>query len=46
MDRVLLGILCGIVFGAVDASMVIFRNSPDKSMTMILEAFLSLADLR
>lgn len=41
MNRILLGILCGIVFGAMDASMVIFGKGPDKSMTMILQAFLS-----
>jgi hypothetical protein len=41
MNRILLGILCGIVFGAMDASMVIFGKSPDKSTTLILQAFFS-----
>ena len=41
MNRILLGILCGILFGAIDASMVIFGKSPDKSTTMILQAFFS-----
>jgi hypothetical protein len=41
MNRILLGILCGIVFGAIDASMVIFGKSPDKSTTLILQAFFS-----
>ncbi len=31
MNRVPLGILCGIAFGAIDASMVMFGRSPDKS---------------
>lgn len=41
MSRVLLGILCGILFGAVDASLVVFGKSPDKSATIVLEAFFS-----
>jgi hypothetical protein len=41
MSRILLGLFCGILFGAVDASMAIFGKSPDKSMTMILQAFFS-----
>ncbi len=41
MNRVLLGILCGIAFGAIDASMVMFGRSPDKSTGMLLQAFFS-----
>ncbi len=41
MNRILLGILCGILFGAIDASMVVFGKSPDKSTTLILQAFFS-----
>ena len=41
MNRVLLGILCGILFGAMDASMVIFGKGPEKSATAILQAFFS-----
>ncbi|PYT69160.1 MAG: hypothetical protein DMG41_06405 [Acidobacteria bacterium] len=41
MNRVLLGILCGILFGAMDASMVLFGKSPEKSKTLLLQAFFS-----
>jgi len=41
MNRVLLGILCGIGFGVIDASMVMFGKSPDKSTRMLLQAFFS-----
>lgn len=41
MNRVLLGILCGILFGAIDASMVLFGKSPEKSTTVLLQAFVS-----
>ena len=41
MNRVLMGILCGIAFGAIDASMVMFGRSPDKSTGMLLQAFFS-----
>ena len=41
MNRVLLGILCGILFGAMDASMVLFGKSPEKSKTVLLQAFFS-----
>ncbi len=41
MNRVPLGILCGIAFGAIDASMVMFGRSPDKSTGMLLQAFFS-----
>jgi hypothetical protein len=41
MNRVILGILCGIVFGLLDASMVVFGKHPDKSLAMLLQAFSS-----
>jgi len=41
MNRVILGILCGIVFGLLDASMVMFGTHPDKSLAMLLQAFSS-----
>lgn len=41
MNRVLLGILCGILFGAIDASMVLLGKSPEKSTTVLLQAFCS-----
>ena len=41
MNRVLLGILCGILFGAMDPSMVLFGKSPEKSKTLLLQAFFS-----
>lgn len=41
MNRVLLGNPCGILFGAMDASMVLFGKSPKKSKTALLHAFFS-----
>ena len=41
MNRVILGILCGIVFGLLDAAMVVFGKHPDKSLAMLLQAFSS-----
>jgi len=41
MNRVTLGILCGIVFGLLDAAMVVFGKHPDKSLAMLLQAFSS-----
>jgi len=41
MNRVLLGILCGILFGAIDASMILFGKNPEKSTTVLLHAFVS-----
>ena len=41
MNRVILGILCGIVFGLLDTAMVVFGKHPDKSLAMILQAFFS-----
>lgn len=42
MNRVLLGILCGVLFGAIDASMALFGKGPEKSTTVLLEAFVRL----
>src|SRR5438552_14453742 len=41
MSRIILGILCGIVFGMIDAGMVVFGKHPDKSLAMLLQAFSS-----
>jgi hypothetical protein len=41
MNRVVLGILCGIAFGVIDASMVAFGKSADKSTGILLQAFFS-----
>ena len=41
MNCVILGILCGIVFGLLDASMVISGKHPDRSLVMLLQAFSS-----
>jgi hypothetical protein len=37
----LLGVLLGIVFGVLDAAMVIFGKHPDESLSMLLQAFFS-----
>lgn len=41
MNRILLGILCGVLFGAIDRSMVLFGKSMDKSTAIVLQAFFS-----
>lgn len=41
MNRVLPGVLCGVLFGAVAASMVFFCKSPEKSTTVLLQALFS-----
>ena len=41
MNRVILGIVCGIVFGLLDAAMVAFGKHPDKSLAMLFQAFFS-----
>ena len=41
MNRIVIGILCGIVFGIADALMVVFGKAPDKTMSVILQAFFS-----
>src|SRR5437899_12735151 len=41
MNRVVLGILCGIAFGLIDAMMVMFGSQPGKSLALLLQAFSS-----
>jgi drug/metabolite transporter (DMT)-like permease len=41
MNRLVLGVLCGIVFGSIDVLMTIFGKHPDVSRTMLLQAFSS-----
>jgi hypothetical protein len=41
MNRILIGILCGIAFGIADALMVVFGKHPDKTTSLILQAFFS-----
>ena len=41
MNRVLLGTLRGISLDAIDRSMVLFGKSPEKSATVLLQAFCS-----
>ncbi len=41
MNRVVLGVLCGIAFGLLDALMVVFGKHPDMSRAMLLQAFFS-----
>ena len=41
MNRLVLGILCGVVFGLIDVLMTVFGKHPDVSRTMLLQAFSS-----
>jgi hypothetical protein len=41
MNRLLIGILCGIAFGIADALMVVFGSHPDRTTSVILQAFFS-----
>jgi len=41
MNPLLLGVLCGVVFGAADVLMTAFGNHPDVSRSMLLQAFSS-----
>jgi hypothetical protein len=41
MNRIVLGILCGIAFGVVDVLMTVFGNHPDRTTGMLLQAFSS-----
>ena len=41
MNRVILGILCGIAFGMIDAGMVVFGKHQDRSLALLLQAFSS-----
>ena len=41
MNRVILGVLCGVAFGLIDGGMVLLGNHPDRSTAMLLQAFFS-----
>ena len=41
MNRIVLGILCGIAFGAIDVLMTVFGNHPERTTGMLLQAFSS-----
>ena len=41
MNRLVLGIFCGVVFGLIDVLMTVFGKHPDVSRTMLLQAFSS-----
>jgi hypothetical protein len=41
MNRLVLGISCGIAFGLIDVLMTVFGNHPDRTTGMLLQAFFS-----
>jgi hypothetical protein len=41
MNRLALGVLCGIAFGMIDVLMTVFGKHPDMTRTMLLQAFFS-----
>jgi hypothetical protein len=41
MNRLVLGILCGIAFGLIDVLLTVFGNHPDRTAGMLLQAFFS-----
>jgi len=41
MNPLLLGVLCGVVFGVADVLMTVLGNHPDVSRSMLLQAFSS-----
>jgi len=41
MNRIVLGILCGIPFGLVDVLMTVFGNHPERTTGMLFQAFSS-----
>jgi hypothetical protein len=41
MNRIVLGVLCGILFGVVDVLMTVLGKHPDRSTGMLLQAFSS-----
>jgi hypothetical protein len=41
MNRLWIGILCGVVFGIVDVLMTVFGKHPNIAGTMLLQAFSS-----
>jgi len=41
MNRIVLGILCGIAFGLTDVLMTVLGNHPERTTAMLLQAFSS-----
>jgi hypothetical protein len=41
MNRLVLGVLCGIAFGLIDVLMTVFGKHPDMNRTMLFQAFSS-----
>jgi hypothetical protein len=41
MNRLVLGILLGVVFGLIDVLMTLFGEHPDRTTAMLLQAFFS-----
>ena len=41
MNRLLLGILCGIAFGSIDVLITVYGNHPEMTTAMLLQAFSS-----
>lgn len=41
MKPLLIGVVCGIVFGVADVLMTVYGNHPDVSRSMLLQAFSS-----
>jgi hypothetical protein len=41
MNRLVLGVLCGVVFGLIDILMTVFGKHPDVTRTMLSQAFSS-----
>jgi len=41
MNRIVLGILCGIAFGVTDVLMTVLGNHPERTTAMLLQAFSS-----
>ena len=39
MNRLVLGVLCGVAFGMIDVLMSVFGNHPDRNTSMLLQAF-------
>ena len=41
MNRILLGLACGVVFGVTDVLLTLFSNHPEAGRSMLLQAFFS-----
>jgi hypothetical protein len=41
MNRIVIGSLCGVVFGTTDVLMTVFGNHPERTTGMLLQAFSS-----